>query len=42
MNKFLDFLLNFSDWGTKAGFSKALGWGIITMVSLTLLLNYLL
>jgi hypothetical protein len=42
MDKFLDFLLNFSDWNTKNGFHKALGWGIITMVSLTLLLNYLL
>jgi len=40
--KFLDFLLNFSDYHTKNGFYKAIVWGIITMILLTVLLNTIL
>jgi len=42
MEKFLDFLLNFSDHHTKNGFYKAIVWAIITMGILTITLNYIL
>jgi len=42
MYKFLDFILNFSDYHTKNGFYKAIVWAIITMVLLTVLLNNIL